>query len=313
VLQAMDCFGGFHLRGEYMTLHVGNLNLLIEGTFPKILKLKAEYFEWVEDPHRLVSELEERCIAADLFTFVQKGLIETIPKFEFYYEWDSLAVLPLTTYENWWKNQIKTQERNRVRKSHKTEIDVRLVEFNLELMEKIKDLYDESPIRQGKPFLYYQKSIKDLWDEHHGFPNKSQFIGAFHKGELIGFTKVVHDEKISYIMKLIATIRHRNLAPANALLAKTVEICAGQGVNYLVYSTWCRRGLGAFKRNHAFMPVAVPRYFVPLNIRGKIALRLKMHRRITELLPPDWVDFLAEYRNKLNTWIFSQRSAGKIS
>jgi hypothetical protein len=285
-----------------MTIQVANKDIWVEGTFPKIVKLGAEYFEWVEDPENFIKEVKERGIDADLFTFLQREVLETTPKYDYYCEWDKLAVLKITTYENWWKNQIRTQVRNRIRKAEKTNVELRLVDFSSELMEKIKQLYDEVPIRQGQTFHYYNKNIEFLSKSHERFLNRSQFIGAFHGSELIGFAKVVHDEGISYIMKLISRIAYWDKAPANALLAKVVEICAERQVRYLGYSTWCSRGLGEFKKNHAFVPVAVPRYYIPLNLKGKVALSLTMHRRMAEILPPKLVDTLAECRTRLNEW-----------
>jgi hypothetical protein len=192
--------------------------------------------------------------------------------------------------------------RNRIRKAEKTNVKVGIVDLNSDLLKQIKQLYDEVPLRQGQPFQYFNKSIEYLTKSHYSFLNRSQFIGAFYGSELIGFAKVVHDEGISYIMKLISRVAHWDKAPANALLAKVVEVCAERQVRYVAYSTWCRRGLGEFKKNHAFVPVAVPRYYIPLNLKGKVALSLKMHRRMSEILPPILVDAAAECRTRLTEW-----------
>jgi hypothetical protein len=101
-------------------------------------------------------------------------------------------------------------------------------------------------------------------------------------------------------MNIISMISHRDKAPTNALIARAVEICAQRGVPYLHYGLWSKRGLGDFKKHHAFEQIDVVRYFVPLNIRGQIALGLKLHRSLAEMLPEKLVNVLAEWRAKWN-------------
>lgn len=290
-----------------MTCRIANKDVWVEGTFPRIAKLVAEYVEWVDNPHQFVVQMRAESVSADIFSFIQKGIAERSPRYRFYHEWDQLAVLQITTYEAWWKNQIKTQERNRIRKARKSNVELRLLSLDHKLMEQIKELYDESPLRQGQPLVYYNQSLEHLWKDHGRFLERSQFIGAFHDEELIGFAKLVHGGEISNIVKLIAKIGHRDKAPSNALLAKAVEVCADRGVRYLGYSTWGRRGLGDFKRNHAFVPFALPRYYIPLNLKGKLALSLGMHKRVSEILPPKLIDAAAAWRAKLNSWRFAKR------
>ncbi|GFO67359.1 hypothetical protein GMLC_09380 [Geomonas limicola] len=283
-----------------MTAHLSDWHLWVTGHFPRIARL--EFPEWVEDPYPVLEEFRLQGIVADLFSFLQKGVTDTAPRFDFPYEPEALALLQLTSYRDWWENRIKTQERNRIRKAQKCEVELRLVPFDRTLMGQIKELYDEHPLRQGQPLSYHGQSLDTLWQEHARFLERSDFIGAFHREELIGFAKVVHDQGVSHIVKLIARLGHKDKAPSNALLAKVVELCSERQVPYLTYSTWGRRGLGEFKRNHAFVPVTLPRYYVPLNLKGKLAVRLRMHKHLTELLPCHWVDLAAELRGKLYHW-----------
>ena len=43
---------------------------------------------------------------ADIFTFAQK-LPNTVPKHSHYMEWDNLAVIPITTYSDWWDKRVE--------------------------------------------------------------------------------------------------------------------------------------------------------------------------------------------------------------
>ena len=67
-------------------------------------------------------------------------------------------------------------------------------------------------------------------------------------------------------------------------------------MNKLHYGLWSRRSLGEFKKNHAFEQYEIPRYYVPLTAKGRVALSLKLHRKMGERLPGKWQDYLAEQR-----------------
>ncbi|GFO55356.1 hypothetical protein GMSM_23630 [Geomonas sp. Red276] len=282
-----------------MGMVVDGIGITVSGRFPRIARLEAEYYEWVDDPYRFVEAVRKVAGSADLFTFVQR-IPDNVPRYDFHLEYDEVAVLEIVSYEEWWKKQINDKTRNMIRRSQKAKVEVRLIPFDDDLIRGIKEIYDESPVRQGKPFRHYLKSIEALRNEHGSFLDRSQFIGAFLDGELIGFIKLVHDEGVSHLMQIISKIAHRDKAPTNALMAKAVELCAEKGVRHLHYSTWSRRGLGEFKKHNAFKAVEVPRYFIPLNLRGRLALNLKLHREIRELLPQRVVDAAVEVRNRWN-------------
>jgi hypothetical protein len=289
-----------------MQFIVDNKDVLVIGKLPRIARLKAENHEWVNEPNSFIREIKMTCKGVDLFTFIQKFTDKT-QQYDFHLEWDGIAVMPITTFEDWLKRRINDKTRNMIRKAQKCGVDVRLVEFNDDMVKGIKEIYDESPVRQGKPFRHYRKDLDSLKKDHITFLERSQFIGAFYQDELIGFVKLVHDEGVSHLMQIISKLGHRDKAPTNALIAKSVEICAGQGVPYLQYNGWSDRGLGDFKRHHAFEHLYVARYFVPLNLRGQLFLSLKLHRGIRVFLPQKWVDNLINFRSRLNTVKYNVR------
>ena len=52
---------------------VENNEVIVSVNFPKIARLKAEYYEWIDDPHNFLLKLKsEKRVKADLFTFLQK-------------------------------------------------------------------------------------------------------------------------------------------------------------------------------------------------------------------------------------------------
>jgi hypothetical protein len=280
-------------------LFVDDKDILANGRFFKIARLKAEYYEWVEDPHSFLKEMKKADTGADLFTFIQK-ITDRTPRFDFHLEWDSVAAVPITTYEVWWKSQINDKTRNMIRRAQKSGVEVRLVDFSDDLVKGIKAVYDESPLRQGKPFKHYGKSLEVLKETHITFLDRSQFLGAYYQDEMIGFAKLVHNEGSSDLMQIVSMIGHRDKAPTNALLAKSVEICAERGISYLQYGPWDGRSLIDFKKHHAFEQFDLPRYYVPLNLKGRLGLCLKLHRKASGILPQNWIDVLVGFRSRWN-------------
>ena len=63
---------------------------------------------------------------------------------------------------------------------------------------------------------------------------------------------------------------------------------------------WGRRGLNDFKTASAFERFDVPRYFVPLTLKGNFALKLKLHYGLKERLPERWIIGAANLRAKWN-------------
>lgn len=93
------------------------------------------------------------------------------------------------------------------------------------------------------------------------------------------------------------------------LIAKSVEYCAQNGIQHLQYGSWSKGSLGAFKEKHGFQRIDVPRYFVPLNIRGRVMLKLGLHRPMKDRLPDSWIDWLISIRTR---WYNFKASVGNL-
>jgi len=124
------------------------------------------------------------------------------------------------------------------------------------------------------------------------FLERSVFIGAFFGGELIGFIKLVTNEDRSQagLMHILSMARHRDKAPTNALIAQAVRTCADREIPYLWYANFTygkKNGdsLAEFKKHNGFEKIDVPRYFIPFNAIGKLALRCGLHHSAKEILP----------------------------
>jgi hypothetical protein len=286
----------------------GKAIVLRRRGFLRFCSLRDEYYDFVKEPGKFVSDLRgDSRVKADLFVFTQP-VADPEPRFSYHLEYDSAAVVFLTTYDRWWKKQIKDKTRNMVRKAQKTGVEIRAVEFADDLIRGIHKIYNESPIRQGKPFWHYGKDLQTLRREHGTFLDQSQFFGAYHNGELIGFIKLVHGQGVSNLMNIVSMISHRDKAPTNALIAKAVEICTNKGVPRLHYGTGNSGSIGDFKKHHAFEEVCVPRYFVPLNRKGAIALRLGLHREFDKHLPAGLRSWLLKLRAKWLAFRYTNRT-----
>ncbi|HMJ65575.1 MAG TPA: hypothetical protein VK615_09505 [Candidatus Binatia bacterium] len=286
---------------------VNSKQIVVTGRLLKTAKLKSELYENVTDPDAFCGSLKESKIRADIFTFLQPA--DRSRSFSFYSENDPISVMPITTYENWWNKQINGKTRNMIRKAEKAGVQIRVCELTDEFVKGIQGIYNESPLRQGKRFLHYGKDLETLRQAHVSYADIGQFVGAFYKEEMIGFIKLVHAEGMSHLMQIISKVAERDKAPTNALIAKAVELCAARGVSLLHYGLWSARGLGEFKKHHAFERYDLARYFVPLNVKGKLMLQLKMHRKISERLPEKWADALVDLRTKWNTFRYGTGKA----
>ena len=139
--------------------------IVVRGKFPRVARVRAEYYEYVKDPNVAVAELKSAGPPADVFSFLQETN-DRAPRPGFHHEFESISVVPITTFDNWWKKQINDKTRNMVRKAQKAGVELRPVEYNDEFVRGIVTIYNESPVRQGKPFAHYGKDFATIKAEH---------------------------------------------------------------------------------------------------------------------------------------------------
>jgi len=273
----------------------------VDGRVIRVARLADEGFEFVSDPAAVLGAFRQSEPRIDLFTFTQE-LPEISPKHGYRLEWDDLACLPVSTFEDWWTRQINPKTRNMVRRAQKKGVTVREVPFNDALVRGISEIYNESPIRQGKPFRHYGQDLETIRQEHATFLDRSIFLGAFFEEDLIGFVKLVAAHHHAALMQIVAMLRHREKAAANALIAQAVRTCAERGIPYLVDEKFSgakehRDSLNDFKHHNGFQRISVPRYYVPLTLTGRAALSLGLHHRFVDHVPEPVLARLRELRN----------------
>jgi hypothetical protein len=283
-------------------VEVGGKQIKIGGNLLRTARLDAEKYETVENPEPLIEGLRQCGSRVDLFTFLQ-DLPDREPKFSYPYVWDNLAVLPISTFDQWWTKQVDAKTRNMVRKAEKKGVVLREVPFDETLVRGIWKIYNETPVRQGKAFPHYGKDIDTVRRESATYLDQSIFIGAYSGDELIGFVRLLSNQRRSQtgVLNFVSLVSERDKAPTNALIAQAIRTCVDRGIPYLVYANFAygkkeRDTLSDFKKNNGFQKFDLPRYYVPLTALGAASFRLGLHRRIVDRLPEPLMAKLRELR-----------------
>lgn len=299
-------------------LSVGDKTIVLNGRWLKTAVVRSE--EWLatelEDPEGCIQELKRqssRGVRADIFTFTQK-LPNLIPKYSYPTEWESLAVARIPTFKEWWEG-LPQETRKNVRRSQKRGVVVRVDPFSDELIRGIIGVNNDSPMRQGGKFAHYGKTFDQVKKDESSFLDRSDFICAYFGDELIGFLKLVYRGDVAAILNLIPKPSHVDKRPANALIAKAVELCAARGIAYLTYGKYNYGNkrdspLREFKIRNGFEEMLVPRCYIPLTGWGTLCMKLRLHRGLLGILPTRVIDFALNARTK---WYNVKQSMSRCS
>ena len=282
-------------------MNVCGKEIRVTGRLIRIAGLDADTYEFLDNPESTIESLRRCGTRIDLFTFMQR-LTESSPRYRYPMQWDNLAALPVSTFDHWW-TQVGKKTRNKVRQIEKKGAAVREVPFDEALVRGIWQIYNECPIRQGRPFSHYGNDLETVRKSAGSFLDRSIFAGAFLGEELIGFTKLITDETRTQagVVHIVSMLAHRDKAPTNALIAQAVRSCAARGIPYLVYSRFSdgkkqRDSLMDFKTHNGFQRFDLPRYYVPLTRLGATALHLGLQKNVVDYLPEPILSLLRQLR-----------------
>ena len=268
---------------------------IISGHFIRTAALKNEWQEDIENPRALIRELKVSAARVDLLRFWQR-IPESEPKYSYYHEWQDVATIPISDYKHWFEKQITRSARNKVRKSTKFGVFIEQSELTDDLVRAIMGVFNQSPVRRGKPFWHYGKDFETVKKDMSLDLDESIFVTAYYTGELIGFVKLFFADRYALLTVILDKSNHRDKAPMNGLIAKSVEICEARKVPYLVYYMWRRAGHRDFQESMGFERIPIPEYFVPLSLKGRMALRLGLHRGVRGLVPEKALTWLLRCR-----------------
>jgi hypothetical protein len=279
-------------------------DIKVQGRLLRIASLEGEKFTFPDDPEATIAALREQDTRIDLFTFLQR-IPDATPRHSYHMEMDNFAVIPVSTFDQWWK-RLKSEARNRARQAEKKGVVLKEVPFDDDLLKGICEIYNETPIRQGRRFPHYGMTFERAREYAATFLDRSIFLGAFLDGRMVGFIKLVVDETRNHAcaIHILSMIEHRDKAPTNALVAQAVRSCAERKIPFLVYENFTygkKQGdsLSHFKEVNGFTRVDVPRYYVPLTPVGRLALRLGLHHKLVERFPEP---IMAKLRDLRASW-----------
>lgn len=278
----------------------------------RIATLLNEWYDDVSDPEAAVAELRRTRSPADLFSFIQRPPDQSAP-LPYHFEMDHVAAIPVSTFTEWWDNQVIKKVRKNVRRSQKYGVVVKQVRFDDDLVRGILEIYREVPLRSGRPFRHFGDDFETCKRKHETFLDRSLFIGAFHENRLIGFIKMVVAGTTARTMQNISLDEYRDWSPANALMAQCVQVCAERGISYLVYGKLSygnkgNAGLEEFKRSNGFQKLSFRRYYIPVTTVGQLALRTGLHRDFSEYIPLSVVQLARSIRTRYYSAKYGQTS-----
>ena len=284
------------VKGRWVTVPVVEVNgkkLIAKGTWLRTATIRSEEMmeNELDDPELYIRELKaggNRVLQADIFTFPQK-IPATHPKYSYPMEWESVAAVHLISFKDWWES-LPQETRKNVRRSQKRGVTITIKEFDDDLIQGIRKVNDESLLRQGIPNAYFGKSSEETRKLYGEFVGRCDFICAYLGDEFIGFLHLVYRGDVASILNLTTKRSHFDVRPANALLSKAAQICELKGISYLTYGQYNYGNKGdnplrEFKIRNGFQEVLVPRYFVPLTLRGSLCMKAKLHRGLVGIFP----------------------------
>jgi hypothetical protein len=284
------------IHGKWFTVPAVEVNgntIALTGKWLKLAVIHEEdYLETeLQDPEVCIRKLKEqqsRRYRADIFTFTQK-LPATLPRFSYSMEWESIAAVRTASFKEWWES-LPQESRKNVRRAQKRGVGMAVKQLDDDLVREIVDLNNDSPTRQGRPFVHYSKAFDQVKKDQSSFPGRSDYVCAYFGNELIGFLKIAYRGEVASIVQILPKASHHEKRPANALIARAVELCEAKRVSYLTYGLFnygnkSDSPLRQFKVRNGFQEILVPRFYVPLTVWGRACIKLKLYRGLIGILP----------------------------
>ncbi len=304
------------IKGKWLSvpaLDFGDKQIVVRGRLVKTAMVHNE--EWLitelqgpDNCVRLLKDQKSSNFRADLLSFAQK-VPNIEPKYPYHLEWDSVAATETSSFQAWWEG-LPQETRKNVRRSAKRGLTTEVRQLDEKLLQEIVTLNNDNPTRQGKTFTHFGKNIQQVRKDQSDFLDRSDYICSYSGSELVGVTKLVYRGSIASILTFLPKTSQSDKRPANAMIAKAIELCEKQHILYLTYGMFNygnkkETPLREFKIRNGFREVLVPRYFVPLTVWGRLSLALGLHRGAIGLLPHRAITLMVEARAK---WYSFQQS-----
>jgi len=296
--------GGERMAGEFVevsingrwrrvpSLKVDGTTIIVRNGLIKVASIHDEAWTEAEiaHPESIVAHLKSAAagVRADVFTFTERPPIAK-PKYCYPMEWDSVAAIPLATAVDWWQKLPQVARKN-VRRAAKRGIITTVRRFDDEMVKHIVELNNDSPFTQGQRSRHFGKTFTEVKRDYISFANRCDYICAHLDDQIVGVLKLVYCGNIGAILQLLTKRDHYDKRPANALIHKAVECCVQRKLSFLTYGRYRygnqdRTSLLDFKVRNGFEEILVPRYYVPLSLKGSLMMRLGLHRELIAVIP----------------------------
>src|SRR5258705_9918813 len=139
-------------------MQAGGRDIIVSGRAIRTARIDGDNFRFIKDPEPILAELRRCGRRIDLFTFMQR-LPDNSPRYRYPMEWDNLTVIDLKSFDHWWNEQIGFKARNKAKQAEKKGVILREIPFDESLVRGIWETYNETPIRQGRKFFNYGKTL----------------------------------------------------------------------------------------------------------------------------------------------------------
>lgn len=301
-------------RGRAVSLpavQIEDKRLVIRGRLLTVARLKDEWYDDLGDPELVIDSLKRCARVPDLFTFWQR-LPDTVPIYPYYYETEVLSAIPLKDFQYWWEKQIGSDTRKKAKRPEKRGVEIRVVTLDDAFVTGVMGVFNETPVRRGKPFWHYGKDFETIKRGLSRDLDRSKFIGAYDGGNLVGFVKLVCAEgRFANPGLIVSKLEARKKYVNNALIAKSVELCCQDRIPFFTYTKWRRGTQAEFLIRHGFQQTSVPRYWIALTKKGRIALKLGLHRGIRAYIPDKLMEAILNLRGAFYNRLYRIRRTDK--
>lgn len=252
--------------------------------FIKVGNDAEEYEKNIAPTEVFLQKIADRGV--DIYTFLDRRWSSPIenPLANWVLEDDNVGLLEIKTYDEWMQ-RVGKKTRNMIRKAEKAGVKISVAELTDKLVEGIWKIYNETPIRQERAFTHYGEPLDVVRSNMYAAKNNT-FIGAYLGNELVGFIQILYGEGAVIVSNILSLQQHWDKAVNNAVLAKVVEVCAEKRQRWLMYGRFGNHpSLDRFKDNNGFVKYPIKRVYIPLTSKGRLAIKLGMHKAPKDALP----------------------------
>lgn len=302
-------------KADDRTVRIDGWDIVVNGRWLRTASIFDE--DWQDqpilvDPAVFAGKIKASGLNADIFTLAQR-IPDWKPRYRYRYEWDNVAAIPITTYDDWWR-RLSSDRRKDVKRAEKQGIVVKRVGLDDELVKGIVEINNDVPFRQGKKFKHYGKDFETVKREYATFPDRSEFLAATFHDELAAILKIVYVGELACFLEILSKTKFNDKRPVNALVSKAVEIAVEKKKSYLTYGRFqyghkTRSSFTDFKQRNGFERILFPRYYIPLTLKGRVAIRLRLQRGLLWILPGPLVTAVVRLRSSFTDRVLTKQVA----